>query len=161
MTKPIVEQWKQNAQFSRKSCAQVGTSVAQDVRQNSGGLKPQRCATEKSRTLGIRFQPGELAKIKLKAQQAGYDTNTYIRAAVLKHEFVLPYSPAITEELRMVKRQLTGIGINLNQLMHKVNTGAGHTDPVLDYIDIVREPVLEAIKIIRQSLSRRTNGAMP
>jgi len=152
-----------------KAMAQVGTSVVTKPRlQISGELRSSSYSKKiKARKtaippLHIRYQSvEEVEHVKANAAKAGLSINSYIRASTLEKLYTPPRDPALVEELRQVKRQLTGIGINLNQLMHSVNAGTGHVDSVLDYIDVIREPVLDSLKPLRKTLSRRTDGPLP
>ena len=107
---------------TEKSYAQVETCVAQSVRHKSCGLKSKGKKKGKSQTLGVRFKDGELASIRIKAMQAGCNTNTYIRASALGSDYKQPRDPELLKALNAAVRELTMQGINLNQIARRMNS---------------------------------------
>jgi len=149
----------------QKSCAQVGTSVVTPCLPISGercsGSRKKREGKKRAWPLHVRYGSfEEIELVRTKASEADRSVNSFIRAATLGANYIRPINPELKQELRSVKRQLIGIGTNLNQLVARVNAGTGSIDSTLSYIDTVREPLLEALASLRHVLSRCT-GPMP
>jgi hypothetical protein len=135
-----------------KSSAQVATSVTQSVLQKSCGLKPKSFNEQKSETCSVRFQAGELAIIKIKAQRAGVSTNTYIRAASLDSDYKQPLTPELKKTLLVVVRELTAQGNNLNQIAKHLNGGMATPNQAMSMLDSIRVPLVRALLAARNAI---------
>jgi len=137
-----------------KSYAQVATSVAQSVRQKSGGLKPVGKKDEKSETLGIRFKAGELPIIRTKALLAGCDTNTYIRAASLNSDYKQPRDPELLKAFNAAVRELTMQGVNLNQIAKHLNGGNVPLDEAQGLVGQIARGLFKAHDAIGRAITQ-------
>jgi hypothetical protein len=157
MSQRLLQQWKRcTNQISKKSCAQVGTSGAPKSALKSG----ERCSKVKTklkkRARGVKYDDDELAYLAEQARAVNVSVHEYIRATSLSAAYKPLQSiltdPDIRQDLRVIKRQMIGIGANLNQAQMLFNA-RGDTR-VVAVIESIRLPVLEAVQIIRKGMSR-------
>ncbi|MGB9153407.1 MAG: plasmid mobilization relaxosome protein MobC [Alphaproteobacteria bacterium] len=135
-----------------KSYAQVATSVTQTVLQKSCELKLKGLEGQKSETCSVRFQAGELAIIRTKAQLAGVSTNSYIRASSLGSAYKQPINPELQRTLLALNRELTAQGNNLNQIAKHMNNGTATPSRGLTILESIRVPLVVALMTVRHAL---------
>ena len=154
MSDQLLKSWQQSLKILKKSSAQVAVSVAQTVRQKSGELKLKVEKTEKSKTLGIRFQSEELVIVRTKAALAGCTTNSYIRAAALGSNYKPPINPDLRKSLLLLNRELTSQGNNLNQIAKMFNRGEATPVQALAMLDTIRVPLVRALLALKHTLTQ-------
>lgn len=80
------------------------------------GGRPKK-ATHLNRFVSVRFSMEEYEQLKNKAKEAGMRLSKLIRLSVLQATI----KSKVTEEEKVLIRQLTGMAVNLNQVAHKGN----------------------------------------
>jgi len=140
--------------FFKKSYTQVAASVLpKSVIQKSCGLKPKKKILA---PVPVRYSEEQLEQLEAKAKRAGVSRSEYIRALSLGEDYKPPLGRDIRHELLKTNRQLTGIATNVNQMAHRMNSGAAEAPEALVFLERILEPVLQTIGLIRQTLARNT-----
>ena len=80
------------------------------------GGRPKK-ATHLDKFVSVRFSSKEYETVKNKAKEAGIRMSQLVRLSAL-HAII---KSKVTEEEKVLIRQLTGMAINLNQVAHKGN----------------------------------------
>ena len=81
-----------------------------------------KIAADKLRTatIGVRVSPAEYDRLKAKAAAMGMTPAQWLRCAALERQLPPPPAPAVNVE---TYRELARIGINLNQVVARINAG--------------------------------------
>ena len=80
------------------------------------GGRPKK-ATHLDKFVSVRFSSEEYEVVKKKAKEGGLKLSKLLRLSALK----AVVNSKVTEEEKVLIRQLTGMAINLNQVAHKGN----------------------------------------
>ncbi|MFY9286909.1 MAG: hypothetical protein WAO98_00235 [Alphaproteobacteria bacterium] len=84
--------------------------------------------------------------------------NEYIRATALAADYKPKTDPALQNALRMLNRELTAQGRNLNQIAKHLNSGASLVESVA-MLETVRMPLIHALRAVKCALAN--NAPMP
>lgn len=84
--------------------------------------------TNKDRTIPLRVTQQQYATIKSKAMLAGYSVSEYLRRLGIGY-------PVEARFDKDEKRNLVGIGRNLNQLAAKANNGFFYHKPIMEVLE--------------------------
>ncbi len=85
----------------------------------------------------VRFSQEELSIIKVKAEKAGLTEASFLRESALGKKIVAPSFSQ--EEEKIIKRQIKGIGNNLNQLTKLAHERKIKGDGLVGKIDCFKE----------------------
>lgn len=95
---------------------------------NAADRPRQSKKTNKDRTIPLRVTQQQYATIKSKAMLAGYSVSEYLRRLGIGH-------PVEARFDKDEKRNLVGIGRNLNQLAAKANNGFFYHKPIMEVLE--------------------------
>ena len=143
----LLEQWKLNSQFFKKSYAQVETFVAPMALQKSGGLKPKRKPTC---PISIRLSASQKEEVRRKAQRAGMTINAFLKYLALGFD----HDPHLRKLFLMLNRELTAQGRNFNQITKSVNNGTiTQTQELVAALDAIGVPLVRALHAVKKALA--------
>jgi predicted DNA binding CopG/RHH family protein len=95
---------------------------------NAADQPRQSKRANKDRTIPLRVTQSQYATIKSKAMLAGYSVSEYLRRLGIGH-------PVEARFDRDEKRNLVGIGRNLNQLAAYANKGIFYQKPIMEILE--------------------------
>lgn len=96
-------------------------------------------------TIGVRVSPAEYDQLRTKAAAMGMTPAQWLRSAALDRRLPPPPAPAVNME---TYRELSRIGVNLNQVVARINAGAGHQVPAKLPPEITAE-LLRLVKTVQ------------
>jgi hypothetical protein len=149
MTNSIMEQWRRNAHFFKKSYAQVATSlVAMPLAKSSVPAPPKRIRI----TISVQFTEHQRAIIRKKAKDINLSVNAYIKAVALQADYKPPLNPELCKALRDLNAELTAQGRNLNQIAKHLNGGTATLGQGMAMLDSIRGPLVRALQAVKTTL---------